>query len=95
MKRKVGSWFAALARSSGLPQGVRATARGIRCLATDGHVCLSLEERRIDNWLSDHQVPHERDPFYPRHHAFNPTGRRRGNWKDISTLEDRLARLVE
>ncbi|MBI1955820.1 MAG: hypothetical protein HYS38_05455 [Acidobacteria bacterium] len=136
VKRKFGSWFAALAQSGSLPDGVQATARGIRCLANDGHICFSLEEKHIDNWLSDHAVPHEREPFYPSHHAFNPTGRRRADWKvrdifveyfglsgdegydnkleeklllarelridliaiypqDISTLDDRLARLIE
>jgi hypothetical protein len=81
VKGKVGSWFEALAWSGALPDGVQATARGIRCLATDGHVCLSLQEQHIDDWLTDHGVPHEREPFYPPHQAFNPKGRRRADWK--------------
>jgi hypothetical protein len=81
VKKRFGSWFKALAETEALPEGVLTTARGIRCLAQDGHVCHSLDEQRIDNWLSEHGLAHEREPPYPPHPDLNPTGRRRADWK--------------
>lgn len=66
------SWFQAMAVTGALPDGVQVTARGIRCLARDGHVCLSLDEQTIDNWLTDHGLEHEREPRYPAHKQLNP-----------------------
>ncbi len=79
-KKKYGSWFAALANTGALPNGVLPTARGIRCLAKDGHECHSLDEQRIDNWLSAHNLAHEREPSYPQHPILNPSGKRRADW---------------
>lgn len=81
VNRKLGSWFEALAETGALPDGVLATARGIRCVTRDGHVCHSLDEQRIDNWLMAHGLPHEREPRYPPHQTLNPTGRRRADWR--------------
>lgn len=81
VKKKFGSWFRALADTRALPDGVLATARGIRCLAKDGHVCHSLDEQRIDDWLSAHGLLHEREPCYPAHSTLSPAGRRRADWK--------------
>jgi len=86
IKRKFGSWFEALAETGTLPDGVLATARGIRCMAGDGHVCHSLDEQRIDNWLLAHGLPHEREPRYPAHSTLNPTGRRRADWRVQDTF---------
>lgn len=81
VKKKFGSWFKALALTGVLPEGVVATARGVRCLAQDGHECGSLDEQRIDNWLFSQRVPHEREPPYPPHPTLNVTGRKRADWK--------------
>jgi hypothetical protein len=81
VKAKYRSWFKALAETGTLPNGVLLTVRGVRCLAKDGHVCHSLDEQRIDDWLSDHDLKHEREPIYPQHPDLNPTGRMRGDWK--------------
>jgi len=67
VKKKFGSWFKALAETGALPDGVLTTARGMRCLAQDGHMCHSLDEQRIDDWLSVHHLAHEREPIYPHH----------------------------
>jgi len=76
-----GSWFEALVKSGVLPEGVLQTARGIRCLAKDDHICHSLDEQLIDNWLTQHGIPHEREPLYPYHSDFNKNGRKRADWK--------------
>lgn len=86
VKKKFGSWFKALAQTGALPDGTLTTARGIRCLAQDGHVCHSLDEQCIDDWLSAHGLAHEREPCYPVHPALNPTGRRRADWKVLDTF---------
>lgn len=81
VKAKWSSWFAGLASSGALPDGVIATSRGVRCLAKDGHECHSLDEQRIDDWLGAHNVAHEREPVYPEHPLLNPRGRRRADWR--------------
>lgn len=81
VKAKYGSWFKALAETRALPNGVLITARGVRCLAQDGHACHSLDEQHIDDWLSTHGLDHEREPIYPSHPVFNPAGKRRADWK--------------
>lgn len=86
VKKKFGSWFEALAETGTLPDGVLVSTRGIRCVAKDSHVCGSLDEQRIDNWLSLHGVHHEREPYYPAHSTLNPTGRRRADWQVGSTF---------
>lgn len=85
-KKKFGSWFTALAKTGALPNGVIATARGIRCLAKDGHICHSLDEQRIDDWLHVHDLDHEREPNYPQHPSFNLAGKRRADWKVRETF---------
>jgi len=79
------SWFRALAESGSLPDGM-VTARGIRCIAEDGHMCYSLDEQRLDNWLYAHGLPHRREPFYPFHPTLNPTGKRRADWSVRDTF---------
>lgn len=81
VKETFGSWFKAMSVTGALPDGVQRTSRGIRCLAKDGHECDSLSEKRIDDWLSENGIDHEREPEYPQHDKFNPTGRRRADWK--------------
>ncbi len=79
--KKYGSWFKCLSLTGVLPGGVQVTKRGVRCLAQDGHECHSLDEQFIDNWLKNHGIDHEREPYYPKHPLLNPSGRRRADWK--------------
>ena len=81
VKKKYGTWFQGLAETKALPEGVLTTARGIRCLSNDKHVCHSLDEQRIDNWLFQRGIGHEREPLYPAHDELNPSERRRADWK--------------
>ena len=60
-----GSWLNALIQSGVLEDGTRRTSRGIQTLAKDGHVCLSLGEKTIDDYLYEHGIPHQREPHYP------------------------------
>jgi len=75
-----GSWLRALVLARVLEDGVQRTGRGIRCIASDGHECLSLSEKTIDDWLSAHDISHEVEPAYPPDPQLNPTGLR-ADWK--------------
>jgi len=64
--RKVfGSWLNALIQAGILKDGVRKTSRGTQCIAKDGHVCLSIGEKTIDDYLYGHNISHEKEVNYP------------------------------
>ncbi len=65
VKSLFGSWLNALIQAGVLEDGTRKTSRGIQCVAKDGHVCLSLGEKTIDDFLHIHAVAHEKEPRYP------------------------------
>ncbi|HOX40817.1 MAG TPA: hypothetical protein PK263_01320 [bacterium] len=60
-----GSWLNALICAGILENGTRRTARGTQCLAKDGHVCLSLGEKIIDDLLYSLGISHDKEPHYP------------------------------
>ena len=39
-------------------------SRGIRCIARDGHTCLSLGEKVVCDWLFESGLPHRREVPY-------------------------------
>jgi hypothetical protein len=65
VKELFGSWLNALIEAEILEDGTRRTARGIQTIAQDGHVCLSLGEKTIDDFLFYHGISHDREPRYP------------------------------
>ena len=65
VKELFGSWLEALIEAQILEDGTRRTSRGTQCLAKDGHICLSLGEKTIDDFLYARGIPHEREPHYP------------------------------
>ena len=52
IKELFGSWFNMLIEAEILEDGVRKTSRGTHCLAKDGHHCLSLGEKTIDDFCT-------------------------------------------
>ena len=60
------SYFNALIEAGILENGARQTSRGIQTLAKDGHLCLSLGEKTIDDFLFSHQIEHQKEPRYPQ-----------------------------
>ncbi len=60
-----GSWFKALIEAELLEDGARKTPRGIQSLSLDGHMCFSLGEKTIDDYLFKNNIEHEREPNYP------------------------------
>ncbi len=60
-----GSWLGALVAAGVLEGGARRTSRGTQSLALDGHVCYSLGEKTIDDFLFRRGIAHDREPPYP------------------------------
>ena len=65
VKKAFGSWLNALIQAKLLEDGTRKTMYGIQTVAKDGHVCLSLAEKTIDDFLHAHGIRHEKEPRYP------------------------------
>ena len=65
VKELYGSWLKALIKAGDLKDGTRRTSRGTQCIAKDGHVCLSLAEKTIDDLLFDNNIDHEKEFRYP------------------------------
>jgi hypothetical protein len=78
---KFGNWLRSLMLAGVLDDGHRKTSRGIQCLASDGHLCLSLGEKAIDDWLSNHNIAHEKEALYPFDDELNPNKLSRVDWK--------------
>src|SRR4030067_2445197 len=65
VKELFGSWLNALVEAGVLEDGTRRMSRGTQSIGKDGHVCFSLGEKTIDEFLYSHGVPHEKEPHYP------------------------------
>jgi len=59
-----GTWNNALVKADIL-EDIRYSSRGIVTKALDGHLCRSLGEKTIDDFLYNHGIEHERDFPYP------------------------------
>lgn len=59
-----GSFFAARVAAGVISDEWVRLSRGTRCLARDGHTCLSLGEKVICDWLFENDVPHRREVPY-------------------------------
>ncbi|MBI5195023.1 MAG: hypothetical protein HZA10_01730 [Nitrospirae bacterium] len=64
-KKHFGSFFAALVKSGILPEGTKKMKIGTMVLAKDGHVCLSLAEKDIDDFLYFLNIGHKKEVSYP------------------------------
>lgn len=59
-----GSWFAGLVDTGILADGERKGRFGTECIALDGHRCLSIGEKMIDDFLQAEGIDHEREIWY-------------------------------
>ena len=66
VKQLFGTWLGALIAAGLLVDGTRRLMRGTQCLARDGHVCFSLGEKTVDDFLTDLRLEHEKEPPYPQ-----------------------------
>ncbi|OGK35920.1 hypothetical protein A3A93_05715 [Candidatus Roizmanbacteria bacterium RIFCSPLOWO2_01_FULL_38_12] len=60
-RREFGSWNKAIIESGFKPNPVKFSKKYI---ANDGHICDSLAEKLIDDWLNTKQIIHERNARY-------------------------------
>lgn len=65
VKAVFGSWLQLLIEAGVLTEDARRTSLGTQCVAKDGHICFSLGEKTIDDFLAAHQIAHNREPDYP------------------------------
>jgi hypothetical protein len=77
-KEEFGSFFAALVKSGILPEGSRRMVIGTMILAKDGHLCLSIPEKEIDDFLHLNGVSHSKEVYYP-------DSKMRTDWEIIGT----------
>jgi hypothetical protein len=73
-------WLSVLKAAGLVADGWRVKRGGVMCHATDGHLCLSLLERSIDDWLTRNGIDHEREPRWPYDPVLNRNGMRRADW---------------
>ena len=73
-------WGKALV-AAGVVDGFVQTKRGLQSEAKDGHWCLSIFERQVDDFLTNHGIDHEHEPKWPVHPVFNPRGQKRADWQ--------------
>jgi hypothetical protein len=57
-----GSWNEAIQLAGFVPNPA---SLGKIVVAKDGHKCRSFAEKLVDDWLSDHDVKHEKEVYYP------------------------------
>lgn len=65
VKEVFGTWLQALIAAQVLENATRKTSRGTQCVAEDGHICLSLGEKTIDDFLYRNGIGHTKEPHYP------------------------------
>lgn len=79
VRRGVFPWTLLLVESGLANEGMR-MARGTILPARDGHLCLSLREKAVDDFFHQHQIAHDREPLYPADDLLNPRKRLRADW---------------
>lgn len=78
--RKRVAWTLLLEAAGFAENGLR-TGRGTLIRSRDGHLCLSMREKAVCDFLHLHGVAHEREPQYPLDPEYNSSGLRRADWK--------------
>ncbi len=79
VRESFGDWATFLNAAELLESAPRGKG-GYRSIATDGHLCLSLGERAICEFLTKNGFIHEKEPSYPIH-DLNPSGGMRADFR--------------
>lgn len=79
-KKIFGNWLNVLIDSEILDNSLLKTYYGYKCRSKDGHLCNSLAEKIIDEFLIDNNIIHEKEPKYPFDDEFNPLELLRADW---------------
>lgn len=78
--RRHVAWSLLLEAAGFAENGLR-MARGTLIRSRDGHLCHSMREKAVCDFLHLHGIAHEREPRYPKDPDFNATGLRRADWE--------------
>ncbi len=73
------SWIGVLIKT-GLLKNAKKLYYGTICFANDDDLCLSLSEKKIDDWLFKHKIEHKKEWYYPRDVQYNPNSLLRCDW---------------
>lgn len=73
IKTEFGDWYKVF-YASGL--SIIKRTRGTIIHGIDGHLCLSIMEKTIDDLLTTHDIPHQKEVRYPYDPQLNPKGMR-------------------
>lgn len=65
VKRRFGSFYSVLVAAGLIENGSKRTKLGKWFVAKDGHVCYSVAERKIDDWLTTKNILHQKEVPYP------------------------------
>ena len=74
-----GSWAHFLEKAGLLSQRQKGRG-GHQSIASDGHLCLSMGERAVCEFLAKNGIEHSREPKYPFDENLNPNGLLRGDF---------------
>ena len=89
-----GSWAKYLA-FAGVLEKSRSGQSGYRSFATDGHLCLSVGERQICEFLYQNGIQHEREPIFPQDDEFNKNGLKRADFVIGETFVELAGRMSQ
>lgn len=78
-KKMFGSWAHLLEAAELLEHRQRGRG-GHQSIASDGHLCLSMGERAICEYLNRKGISHTKEPLYPVDEKLNPNGLLRGDF---------------
>ena len=78
-KKMFGSWAHLLEAAELLEHRQRGRG-GHQSIASDGHLCLSMGERAICEFLTRNGIVHSKEPLYPSDEKLNPNGLLRGDF---------------
>jgi len=79
VRRRTWPWTLVLLDAGLAGDGLR-TGRGTIIPGADGCVCLSFQEKAVDDFFYAHFIEHEREPLYPYDPDYNSNSRRRADW---------------
>lgn len=80
-RRYFGDWLTCLKSAGIIDESGIKNHFGYRCKAVDGHICHSLAERKVDDFLYDNGIQHDREPYYPYDPELNEKEMMRADWR--------------
>ena len=77
-----GDWLKAVIETGFLgEEGILKGKFGYKVVAKDGHICNSISERVIDDWLYENNIKHKKEPPYPKAVRKHLNSNVRADWR--------------